>query len=193
MKFINVFPVAYYRINVSPEMVREAFPSAFEFKNPTPGSFSAIQPPGKNAGIVVIDVKDENRYVFVFPAEEKLVLINDTLPRVFVVPKKGLEGFFKALAENDLERLTNKGSGRKGKKWRFILDAVAALIVVALSDYFHLGLWGAILVGLIISTVEYLFGPRRKSRIPINELDEKFVKKMYHSSEKKGMVEKVHL
>ena len=94
MKFVNAVPILYYELNVPPERVREAFPSALEFKNPTPESFSIVQPPGKNAGLLVIDVKAENRYVFVLLVEDKLVLINETLPRVFVIHPKNLGEFF---------------------------------------------------------------------------------------------------
>jgi len=93
MKFINAVPILYYELNVRPEKIRTAFPSALEFKNPVPDSFSILESPGKGKGLLVIDLKGENRYVFVLPAGEKLVLINGLLPRVFVVPTKGLRDF----------------------------------------------------------------------------------------------------
>ncbi len=80
MGFINVVPVFYYELNVPPERVREAFPSALEFRNPSPGSFSVIQPPERNGGLLVIDLRSENRHVFVLPIGEELVLINDAFP-----------------------------------------------------------------------------------------------------------------
>ncbi|WP_457750744.1 hypothetical protein [Thermococcus sp.] len=194
MKFINSIPVIYYELNVSPERVRLAFPSAIEFKNPTTESFSIIQPPGKNAGLLVIDIKTENRYVFVLQLRDELILINETLPRVFVIPKRGFEEFFKALADDDIDRLVDKGIRRKGKKWRFLIDFLVTLIVVSLGDYFHLGIWGAAILGAVFTTVEYLFGPKKgKVRFMITELNEKTVQRMYSASEKKGKVMKISL
>ena len=72
MKFINAVPVLYYELRTSPERIREVFPLALEFKNPTPGSFSIIQPPEKNSGLFMIDVKAENRYIFVLPVKDKV-------------------------------------------------------------------------------------------------------------------------
>jgi len=194
MKFINSIPVIYYELTVSPERVRLAFPSAIEFKNPTAESFSIIQPPGKNASLLVIDIKTENRHVFVLQLQDELVLINETLPRVFVIPRRGLEEFFKALADNDLDRLIDKGIRTKGKKWRFLIDIVATSIVVSLGNYLHLGLWGAAILGAVFTTVEYLFGPKKgKVRFMITELNEKTVRRMYSASEKKGKVVKISL
>ncbi|WP_456454024.1 hypothetical protein [Thermococcus sp.] len=192
MGFINVVPVFYYELNVPPERVREAFPSALEFRNPSPGSFSVIQPPERNGGLLVIDLRSENRHVFVLPIEEELVLINDAFPGVFVVPRRGLKKFFDALAENDIERLTGGGLRRKGRKWRFIIDAIASLIIVSAGDYFHLGLWAVVLLGAVVSTVEYLFGPKQVKTY-INGFDEKTVRKMYRASKRKGKVIEVSL
>jgi len=194
MKFINAVPIFYYELNVPPEKVRETFPSALEFKNPTPESFSIVQPPGKNAGLLVIDVKAENRYIFVLPVKDELILINETLPRVFVIPSKGLDEFFKALVEDNVEGILDKGIRRKGKKWRFLIDFVATFIVVSIENQLHIGLWGAVLLGAVFTTVEYLLGPKKaKFRVMATELEEKFVRRMYKTSEKKGKVLKVSL
>jgi len=194
MKFINAVPLLYYELNVPPERVREAFPSALEFKNPTPESFSIVQPPGKNAGLLVIDVKAENRHVFVLPVKDELILINETLPRVFVISPAGLDEFFKALVEGNVEKILDRGMGRKGKKWRFLIDFIATFIVVSIEGQFHIGLWGAVLLGAVFTTVEYLFGPRKgRPRVTATELGEKTVRRMYEVSEKKGKVVKVSL
>ncbi|WP_456421280.1 hypothetical protein [Thermococcus sp.] len=194
MKFINAVPVLYYELRSSPERIREAFPLALEFKNPSPESFSIVQPPEKNAGLLVIDVKAGNRYIFVLPVEDKVVLINETLPRVFVIPPAGLGEFFKALAENNVERILDKGIRRKGKKWRFLIDFVATLLVTSLEESFHLGLRGALILGAVFITVEYLFGPKKtKFRTIVTELSEKSVRRMYEVLEKKGKVIRVSL
>ncbi|NJE55171.1 hypothetical protein [Thermococcus sp. 21S9] len=194
MKLINAVPILYYELNVPPERVREAFPSALEFKNPTPESFSIVQPPGKNAGLLVIDVKGENRYVFVLPVKDELILINETLPRVFVISPAGLDEFFKALVEDNIEGILDKGIERKGKKWRFLIDFVATFIVVSIENQLHIGLWSAVLLGAVFTTVEYLFGPRKaKFRVMATELSEKSVRRMYEVSEKNGKVVKVFL
>ncbi|WP_297072459.1 hypothetical protein [Thermococcus sp.] len=193
MKFINTVPILYYELSVSPGRVREALPSAFEFKNPSPESFSIVPVPGKNEGLLVIDVRDENRYVFVLPLKENLILINETLPRVFVIPKKGLREFFGALAENDLERMSDRGWKRKARKWRLLIDGVATLVVGSLSTYFHAGLWGALLLGVIFTTVEQLLGRESKGRYMMTEVNKKTVRRMYEVSEKKGNVVRVSL
>ncbi|AHL21934.1 hypothetical protein [Thermococcus nautili] len=190
MKFVNAVPILYYELNVPPERVREAFPLALEFKNPTPESFSIVQPPGKNAGLLVIDVKAENRYVFVLSVKDELVLINETLPRVFVIHPKNLGEFFRALAEDELESL--KGTKRKGKWWRFLIDFAATSGVIYIENELHIGFWTAILLAVIFAEVEYLFGPKQVKG-PATELDEKTVRKMYEVSEKKGKVVKVSL
>ena len=196
MKFVNAVPILYYGLNVPPERVREAFPSALEFKNPTPESFSIVQPPGKNAGLLVIDVKAENRYVFVLSVKDELVLINETLPRVFVIHPKNPGEFFRALAEDDLDEILDKGLRKKGKKWRFLVDFFATLAVVSIGEYFdlELGLWGVMLLGAVFGVVEYLLGPKKGNfRTLATELNEKTVKKVYEVSEKKGKVVKVSL
>ena len=193
MRFINAVPILYYEPNVSPERVREAFPPALEFKNPSPESFSIVPVPGKNEGLLVVDVRESNRYVFVLPVKEDLILINETLPRVFVVPKRGLGEFFRALAENDLERLSDRGWKRKVRKWRLLIDGVATLVVGSLSAYFHAGLWGALLLGVIFTTVEQFLGEESRGRHMMTELSEKTVRKMYEVSEKKGKVVRVSL
>ncbi|WP_457741734.1 hypothetical protein [Thermococcus sp.] len=193
MKFINAVPILYYRLNVSPERIREAFPSALEFKNPSPESFSIIQLPGKNIGLFVIDVESENRYVFVLPVKENLVLINGTLPRVFVVPRRGLNDFFRTLAEGNVEEILDKGFKKKGKKWRFLIDGVATFIVASIENYLHLGLWSVILLGAVFTTVEYIFGPKKGAKIMATELSEKSVRRMYKVSEKKEKVIRVSL
>ncbi len=138
----------------------------------------------------MIDLKGENRYVFVLPLGEKLVLINGLLPRVFVVPTKGLRDFFEALAEGRIEEISGKGVRGKGRKWRFLIDIVASVILISLEDYLHLGLWSALILGAVVASVEYLFGPRNiKTRTFISELNEKTVRKVYKASEKKGLVE----
>jgi len=194
MKFINAVPILYYKLNVPPERVREAFPSALEFKNPTPESLSIVQPPGKNSGLLVIDVKAENRHIFVLPVRDELILINDTLPRVFVIPPTALDEFFKALVEDNVEGILDKGIRRKGKKWRFLIDFAATVIVVSIENQFHIGIWGGVLLGAVFTTVEYLLGPKKgKFRVMATELSEKSVRKMYEVSEKKGKVLKVSL
>jgi len=192
VRFVNSVSILYYELNAPPERVREAFPSAIEFRNPTPESFSIVQPPGKNAGLLVIDVKAENRYVFVLPVKNELVLINDTLPRVFVVSQNALDEFFRALVEGNLERLLGRGRWKKGKKWRFLIDFAATFIVLSLEDYIHTGIWGGVVLALIFAEVEYLLGPKR-TKFGMRELEEKFVRKMYGASERKGKVVKVSL
>jgi len=194
MNFTNAVPVLYYELRTSPERIREVFPLALEFKNPTPESFSIIQPPEKNSGLLVIDVKAENRYIFVLPVKDKVVIINETLPRVFVIPPAGLDEFFKALAENDLERLTDKGIRRKGKKWRFLIDFVATFIVVSIENQLHIGFLGVLILGAVFIIVEYLFGPKKtKFRTMVTELSEKSVRRMYEVLEKRGKVLEVSL
>ncbi len=194
MKLINAVSVLYYQLSVHPERVREVFPSALEFKNPSGESFSIVEPPKGNTGFLVIDLKGENRHIFVLPVGEELVLINDVLPRVFVVARKGLGDFFRALAEDDLDEILDKGLRKKGKKWRFLIDFLATLAVVSVGDYFHLGLWGAILLGAVFGVVEYLLGPKKGSfHNMATKLNEKTVKKVYEVSEKKGKVVKVSL
>ncbi|HDJ22313.1 hypothetical protein DRN82_06670 [Thermococci archaeon] len=108
MKLINAVSVLYYQLSVPPERVRKVFPSALEFKNPAEESFSIIEPPKGNTEFLVIDLKGENRHVFVLPVEDKLILINDVLPRVFVVPRRGLGDFFRALAEDNSAKSSTK-------------------------------------------------------------------------------------
>ncbi len=138
----------------------------------------------------MIDIKTENRYVLVLQLQDELILINETLPRVFVIPKRALEEFFNALADNDIDRLRTKG-----KKWRFLIDFVVTLIVVSLGNYFHLGLWSGAILGAVFTTVEYILGPKKGSvRVLITtELNARAVKNMYRVSEKKGKVVKVSL
>ena len=194
MNFTNAVPVLYYELRTSPERIREAFPLALEFKSPTSESFSIIQPPGKNAGLLVIDLKAGNRHIFVLPVKDKLILINETLPRVFVISPAGIYEFFKTLAENDLERLTDKGIGRKGKKWRFLIDFVATFIVVSIENQLHIGFLGVLILGAVFTTVEYLLGPRKtKFRTMVTELSEKSVRRMYEVLEKRGEVLEVSL
>ncbi len=193
MKFIKSFPVLYYTLKISPERIREAFPSILEFKNPTPGSFSIVQTPSKNGGLLVIELKGENHYIFVLPVRDNLILINDTLPRVFVVPSKGFQEFFKALVEDDLERLSDKGLRRKGKKWRFLIDGAAAFAIASIGGYLHLGLPAIIILGAVVTTVEHFLGPRKGTRVMITELNEKIIRRMYEVSEKKGKVLRISL
>ncbi|AIU70144.1 hypothetical protein TEU_07260 [Thermococcus eurythermalis] len=196
MKLINAVSVLYYQLSVPPERVREAFSSAIEFKNPTGESFSIVEPPKGNAGLLVIDLKGENRHVFVLPVGEDLVLINDSLPRVFVVPRGGLGDFFRALAEDNPDEILDRGLGKKGKKWRFLIDFIATLAVVSIGEYFNLelGVWGAVLLGAVFGVVEYLLGPKKGNfRTLATELNEKTVKKVYEVSEKKGKVVRVSL
>ena len=78
----------------------------------------------------------------------------------------------------------------KGRKWRFLIDIAATVIIISLEDYLHLGLWSALILGAVVASVEYLFGPRNiKTRTFISELNEKTVRKVYKASEKKGLVE----
>ncbi len=192
MRLINAVSVLYYRLSVPPERVREAFPSAIEFKNPTEESFSIVEPPKENAGLLVIDLKGENRHVFVLPVGEELVLINDSLPRVFVVPRKGLGDFFRALAEDNLDEILDRGLGKKGKKWRFLIDFVATSVVLYLENELHIGFWSGLILAIIFAEVEYFFGPKG-ARNPVTELSKDTVKRMHETSEKKGKVVKVSL
>jgi len=193
MKFINLVTVLYYELNAPVDRVRRAFPSALEFKNPSPESFLIVQSQETNARLLIIDLKNRDRHVFVLSLNENLVLINDTLPRVFMVSRKGLKEFFRALLEGDLSRFGDRG-GRKGKKWRFLIDGLATLLVVSFSDHLHTGLWGVILLSVVVSVVECTLGPQKgKVKFMINELDESAVVRMYRTAEKKGKVTKIFL
>jgi len=194
MKFINAVPVLYYELNVSPERVREVFPSALEFRDPSPESFPSVRFPGKNEGLLVIDLEGENRHVFILNLKDKVVLINETLPRVFVVPRRGLDEFFRVLAEGKVEDVLDRGIRRKGKKWRFLIDFVATFIVVSIENQLHIGLWSAVILGAVFTTVEYMFGPKNvKFRVMATELSEKTVRRMYETLEKRGEVVRVSL
>ncbi|WP_297438754.1 hypothetical protein, partial [Thermococcus sp.] len=113
---------------------------------------------------------------------------------VFVILRKGIEEFFEALAGNDLERLTGEGLRRKGRKWRFIIDFVATFIVVSIENQLHIGFLGVLILGVVFTTVEYLFGPRKtKFRTMATELSEKSVRRMYEVLERRGEVLRVSL
>ncbi|WP_461866974.1 hypothetical protein [Thermococcus sp.] len=190
-KFFNAVVVIYYNLNIPPERVREVFPYAFEFKNPSSESFGIISPPeNPKEGLLIIDVESQGeRYLFVEKTGEGIILIDNLSPRVFVVPKKKLELLFKFLAgEKGLNRIEKEV--RKGKPWRFLIDFIATFAVITAGDYFHLGIWGVALLGAVVITVEHLFGSK-KSKTGIKELDKKIVEEIIKTSEKKGLVRRI--
>jgi len=195
MSLLDVFQpviVFYYAPKDIPlEKVREVFPSALEFKNPDVASFLTLSE-GIRGGtsLLILDVRDGSRYVFIQPLEKRIIVVNEMTPKVYVFHPKQAGEFFSLLAKDELDKIT-ESKLRKGNPWRFLLGGILAIVIAALSDYFSLGLWGAIILGALFSIVEYLFGPRGQKGKLINVMPSKTWSQMLKKAEKKGELERI--
>lgn len=186
--------VFHYTLKDIPiERVKEVFPSALEFKNPDVSSFLTLsEGVGGGTSLLVLDVRNSSRHVFIQPLEKRIIAVNDMTPKVYVFHSKQAGEFFSLLAKDELDKIM-ESKLRKGNPWRFFLDGILAIVIAALSDYFSLGLWGVIILGALFSIVEYLFGPKRQKGGLINVMPSKTWNQMLKKAEKKGELERITL